>query len=237
MARVLDENFSLLKRKNEELGQFAHIVSHDLKAPLRGIDNVVTWIQEDHNNELTPKVAEYINLIKGRLIRAENLIQGILTYARIGRESPEKEPVNLNQLIGEIIVTMALPSTIDIRIQNNLPTILTERIPLQQVFSNLISNAIKYHDKPDGYIQIGMKENPVAYLFHVKDNGPGIDKSYHEKIFQIFQTLTERDSFESTGVGLAIVKKILEDRKQSINLVSSPGKGSTFIFTWPKTGN
>jgi signal transduction histidine kinase len=234
MAKVLAENIMLLQRKNEELGQFAHIVSHDLKAPLRGIDNIVTWIVEDHANELTPKVAEYVSLIKGRLVRAENLIQGILLYARVGRELPAKEEVDLNALISEVIESVAPESSLQISIQNNLPVIFTEKIPLQQVLTNLISNAIKYHDKAQGNIDVTFQNTIDHYVFSVSDNGPGIDKNYHEKIFMIFQTLQERDTFESTGVGLAIVKKILDDRKQSIKLISAPGEGSTFIFTWPK---
>jgi signal transduction histidine kinase len=234
MAKVLSENITLLERKNDELSQFAHIVSHDLKAPLRGIDNVVTWIQEDHSHELTPKVAEYVQLIKGRLIRAENLIQGILLYARVGRELPAREEVDLNQLIHETIESIAPDTKLTIMVQDDLPVITTERIPLQQIISNLVSNAIKYHDKPNGKVEIRLQDKGSYLIFHVKDDGPGIDKIYHEKIFQIFQTLRERDSFESTGVGLAIVKKILDDRKQSIRVVSSAGKGSDFSFTWPK---
>jgi signal transduction histidine kinase len=234
MAKVLSENFTLLKRKNDELGQFAHIVSHDLKAPLRGIDNVVTWIEEDHMHELTPKLQEYVRLIKGRLVRAESLIQGILSYARVGREMPAKESVDLNQLIQETLDNLAPKSRLTIQVQRNLPVIETERLPLQQVLSNLVGNAIKYHDKPDGKVSISFLEKSDAYEFKVKDNGPGIDENYHEKIFMIFQTLQERDSFESTGIGLAIVKKILDDRKQRITVKSSPGKGASFIFTWPK---
>jgi signal transduction histidine kinase len=223
-----------LQRKNEELGQFAHIVSHDLKAPLRGIDNVVTWIEEDHREELTPKIKEYVHLIKGRLVRAENLIQGILSYARVGRDLPEKEEVDLDALIQEIIETIAPETRLTFKVQKHLPIIRTEKIPLQQVLSNLIGNAVKYHDKPQGEIEVLFKDSANYYTFSVGDNGPGIDKNYHEKIFVIFQTLQERDSFESTGVGLAIVKKILDDRKQTIKVISSPGKGSTFTFTWPK---
>jgi signal transduction histidine kinase len=234
MARTLSENISLLERKNEELGQFAHIVSHDLKAPLRGIDNVVTWIEEDHDHELTPKLKEYLHLIKGRLTRAENLIQGILMYARIGREMPVKEPVDLNELLAEILENVVPNRVQNIEVQKDLPVIYTEGIPLQQVLSNLISNSIKYHDKHEGKVVVTFSEKPDHYEFSVADNGPGIDPAYHEKIFMIFQTLQERDILESTGVGLAIVKKILEDRKQSIKLFSSPGNGSTFTFTWPK---
>ncbi len=234
MAHVLSENIRLLQRKNEELDQFAHIVSHDLKAPLRGIDNVITWIQEDHGSELPPKVREYIALIKGRLVRAENMIRGILMYARVGRQSVEREYVNLNALLQDVSENLSIPEGLRLEIQENLPEIYAERIPLQQVLSNLIGNAIKYHDKPEGYIKVYVKNEIDHYRFFVEDNGPGISEAYHDKIFAIFQTLQERDSFESTGIGLAIVKKILDDRRQSISVVSDPGKGCVFSFTWSK---
>jgi signal transduction histidine kinase len=234
MSKTLSESISQLKRKNEELDQFAHIVSHDLKAPLRGIDNVVTWIEEDHTGELSPKLKEYIGLIRGRLVRAENLIRGILTYARVGRELQIKKEIDLNQLFNDVIENLSLRPGLDIRLPKLLPVISIERIPLQQVLSNLIGNAIKYHDKPEGSITISFEDLKTHYEFTVKDDGPGISKVYHDKIFMIFQTLQERDTFESTGVGLAIVKKILEDRKQTIKVTSEPGKGSAFTFTWSK---
>ncbi len=234
MAEVLSENIRLLQRKNEELDQFAHIVSHDLKAPLRGIDNVVTWIEEDHSTELQPKIREYLQLIKGRLLRAENMIRGILLYARVGRQSPEREYINLNSLFHDIIDNLTVRPGLRVEIQQNMPEIYSERIPLQQVLANLIGNAIKYHDKAEGYIKVYVKSYRDFYEFFVEDNGPGISESYHNKIFVIFQTLQERDSFESTGVGLAIVKKILDDRKQTITVRSDTGKITVFSFTWPK---
>jgi signal transduction histidine kinase len=234
MARTLSENITLLKRKNEELDQYAHIVSHDMKAPLRGIDNIITWIEEDHTQELSPKIKEYIRLIKGRLVRAENLIQGILSYARVGREMPVREETDLNELLQEVKENFILRPGLTLELQPGLPAIFTERLPLQQVLSNLVSNAIKYHDKPVGRVSVNFANRSGYYEFFVEDNGPGISKHYHDKIFVIFQTLQERDSFESTGVGLAIVKKILDDRKQNIRVTSETGKGSVFSFTWPK---
>jgi signal transduction histidine kinase len=234
MAHILTENIRLLEQKNQELDQFAHIVSHDLKAPLRGIDNVVTWIEEDHSTELPPKIQEYLQLIKGRLQRAESMIRGILLYARVAKQVPEREFIDLNLLLQEIAESVELRPGLRLEIQPDLPEIHTEKIPLQQVLSNLISNAIKYHDKEEGYIWVHLKDSRDHYLFSVEDNGPGISPNYHNKIFAIFQTLQERDSFESTGVGLAIVKKILDDRKQKVTLTSEPAKGSVFSFTWPK---
>ena len=234
MANVLKENITLLKRKNQELDQFAHIVSHDLKAPLRGIDNVVSWIEEDHGTEISPKLTEYIQIIKGRLVRTENLIHGILSYARIGKEKQEKEEVDLNQLVDEISEALIVKSGIKLIISSKLPKLFTEKLPLLQVFSNLIGNAVKHHDKRNGLIKVYHQEHLSHYEFFVEDNGPGISKNYHNKIFVIFQTLQERDMVESTGVGLAIVKKILDDRNQKINIISDAGKGAIFSFTWPK---
>lgn len=233
MAKELSSYISQLQTKNEELDQFAHIVSHDLKGPLRGIDNVVSWIEEDHKSELSPKLQEYLQIIKGRVIRTENLIQGILSYARIGKETIPKENVDVNEMLEEIRQALPLPNTVQV-ISEHLPVMHTERIPLFQVLSNLVNNAVKYHDKPDGTVHVYCKDLGNRYQFFIRDNGPGISENYHKKIFVIFQTLRERDSFESTGVGLAIVKKILVARGQSIHVESAPGAGSEFSFTWPK---
>jgi signal transduction histidine kinase len=235
MARILNTNISLLKRQRDELDQFAHIVSHDIKAPLRGIDNVVTWIEEDHSFDLPPKVTEYLKLIKGRIVRAENLLNGVLMYARVGKELAGQELVDVRELLGEVLECVPRRNGIELRVQPNLPILITERLPLLQVFTNLVVNAFKYHDKENGVVKVYFKNHPNHYEFFVEDNGPGISDQYHEKIFVIFQTLQDRDTFESTGVGLAIVKKILDDRNQKINVNSEQGRGSVFSFTWPKT--
>jgi signal transduction histidine kinase len=195
---------------------------------------VVTWIEEDHESELSPKVNNYLQLIKGRITRGENMIQGLLSYARIGKEKDHQEKIVLQSLIAEVLENFAIKPTTKITVSQNLPVLYTEKLPLLQIFSNLIGNAIKYNDKEEGEISIYHKEYSDYYEFFVQDNGPGISKTYHEKIFIIFQTLQERDSFESTGVGLAIVKKILDSRNEKIKLSSEPGKGSVFSFTWKK---
>lgn len=235
MALILSENFSLLNRKNEELNQFAHIVSHDLKGPLRGIDNVISWIEEDHSFDLPEKVKEYIDLIKGRLIRAENLLNGILSYSRIGREVQPLENVDVHELLQEVRDYMPNRPGARFVVQTSMPVLFTERLPLLQIFSNLIGNAFKYNDHPNPEVRVDCRDEGEFYRFFVADNGPGIAKPYHEKIFMIFQTLQEDDSFESTGVGLAIVKKILTERNLSVELTSTPGSGSTFVFSWPKS--
>lgn len=232
MSVTLEKTISDLKQKNKDLDQFAYVVSHDLKAPLRGIDNIVKWIYEDHNASLTPELKEYLTLIEGRTKRLERLIDGLLEYARIGRTRLFYEKVNTLELVNEVIETL-VPKDYFVAIKSDMPTVYAQRLRLSQVFSNLVSNAVKYNN-PGGHIFISAKEQGHFYEFSVTDDGPGIDSIHHDKIFEIFQTLKEKDAFESTGVGLAIVKKIIEEQKGTIKVISEPGKGATFSFTWPK---
>lgn len=234
MASILQENISELERKNNELDRFAYVVSHDLKAPLRGIENVTSWIEEDYGDILPEKVREYLQIMQGRIYRMENLIDGILRISRVGRGKKVIEEVDTKVLLEEIIEMIAPSSSFSVSLPDDMPVFFTDKVSLQQVFINLISNAIKYHDKVKGNITISWKDVPDYYEFTIRDDGPGIEPQYHEKIFVIFQTLQERDTVESTGVGLAIVKKILEDKKGSIRVESKKGKGAAFVFQWPK---
>jgi len=163
-----------------------------------------------------------------------NLIEGILTYSKVGREKEKQIQVNLNELVPDIIDMIAPPENIAITIENELPVVECEQTRIGQVFQNLLSNAVKYMDKPQGRINIGCVEEDGFWEFSVSDNGPGIKEKYFEKIFKMFQTLSPRDEFESTGVGLAVVKKIVELYGGKIRLESKPGEGSTFFFTLPK---
>ncbi|WP_162052854.1 sensor histidine kinase [Pontibacter pamirensis] len=234
MSATIGETFTELDRKNKELDQFAYVVSHDLKAPLRGIEVVSRWVEEDMGTQLPPKVQEYLMMMRIRVHRMENLINGILALARIGRTNQIEEEVDVNMLLSEIVDMLTPPPGFNIEVQNNMPILHTTRIQLQQVFSNLINNAIKYHDKSEGLVKVSCQEMDNFYEFSVSDNGPGIDPDYHERIFVIFQTLQERDAVESTGVGLTIVKKIVEWQGGSIGVISQLGQGATFTFTWPK---
>ncbi len=234
MARILDENISQLERKNQELDRFSYVVSHDLKAPLRGIENVILWTEEDFGDNLPPKMLEYVGLVKKQINRMSNFIEGLLALSKIGRERRVLEWVDTGQMLTEIIELLSPGSGLRVIVPGKMPKLYTEKLPLQQIFINLISNAIKYHDRQEGQIAISYDEHDHVYEFKVTDDGPGIDPQYHQKIFIIFQTLKPKDEFESTGVGLAIVKKILDDRKCTIRVDSDPGKGASFIFTWPK---
>lgn len=229
MSEKLDKNILELKNKNDELNKFAYVVSHDLKAPIRGIHNVTTWIEEDYGDELSPEVKKYLSIIPQKTQRMEALINGLLDYARLNLKS-QSEKINTNTLVQEIANSI-VPRTFVLEI-GNLPDLFTERIKLEQVFANLISNAVKYTPQEGGIIQINCKTLPDFYEFSVKDNGIGIAVEYHQKIFEIFQTLREQDEQESTGVGLAIVKKIIDDQQETIKINSELGKGTEFIFTW-----
>jgi len=235
MTDTINTNIRQLERRNQELDQFAYVVSHDLKAPLRGIETASRWIEEDLGQSLPDHIKEFLVLMRTRVRRMENLITGILDLARIGRTPQADEAVFVRQLLREIIDSLELPAGFEVELPFYLPTIQTNRVQLQQVFTNLISNAVKYHHRPEtALVRIGCVEGPKFYTFSVADNGPGIAAEYHERIFVIFQTLTERDTLESTGVGLAIVKKIVERQGGSILVESTEGQGATFIFTWPK---
>ena len=218
---------------NHELKSFAYIVSHDLKAPLRGIRTLTDWILADHGDKLGNDGREQITLLSGRVDRMHNLIEAILQYSRVGRIKEEKVRVNLSELVPEIIDLISPPENIAITIENELPKVLCEQTRIQQVFQNLLSNAVKYMDKVQGRIAIGCVEEGDCWKFSVSDNGSGIEEKYFKKIFEIFQTLSPRDEYESTGVGLTVVKKIVELYGGRIWVESEHGHGSTFFFTLP----
>lgn len=223
-----------LERSNKELDQFAYVTSHDLKAPLRAISNLVTWIEEDSRDKLDEGVKSNMELLKSRVKRMENLINGILEYSRIGRIKGTIERVDFEKMVKEIIDSLDPPKTFNFSIKEGLEPFYAEKIRLEQVFSNLISNAIKHHHKGEGNIEISYEDMGDYIKFKVSDDGPGIPEEYHSKIFEIFNTLKARDKFESTGIGLTIVKKIVEYQGGKIWVNSEEGKGATFFFTWKK---
>lgn len=231
--RKLKEYTGDLERINKELDQFAYIVSHDLKAPLRAINNLSMWIEEDISEHLEGDTKYQFQLLRGRVGRLEDLINGILSYSRAGRIKVTPTKVDVGALINGILEMLSPPPEFTITIPPVLPTINTEKIALEQVFSNLISNAIKYNKNPSPTIKVTFETIEGFLKFGVIDNGDGIEAEYHEKIFVIFQTLEARDKVESTGVGLAIVKKIVDEKGGQIWVESEKGNGARFYFTWP----
>lgn len=227
------EHAMRLEQSNRELDQFAYVASHDLKAPLRGIANLAEWLEEDLGGRLTGESREHLTLLRGRVNRMDALIEGILTYSRAGRVRDKIEYVDTAKLIASVIDLLA-PAGVTLNVQPRLPTLLTERVPLQQVFMNLIGNAIKYGRVATPVIAIAAEGRGELIEFSVSDNGPGIAPQYHEKIWQIFQTLAPRDEVEGTGIGLSVVRKLVESRGGRAWVESKVGEGSTFLFTWPQ---
>jgi PAS domain S-box-containing protein len=232
MNRLLLQATSLVNQRNQELDQFAHIVSHDLKAPLRAIANLSTWIEEDLANQVPPDTQKNLVLLRSRVQRMDGLINGLLDYARISDSAGPGETFPLQGLVDEIVDSLDVPPAFTIQMPAPLPTLTTNRLLLSQVLTNLMSNAIKHHDRPDGRVQITVQPQPQGYEFRIADDGPGIAPTDQRRVFEIFQTLASRDQKESTGIGLAIVKKIIEQAGGQIFLESEPGQGATFRFTW-----
>jgi two-component system sensor kinase FixL len=224
-----------LRRANKELREFAYITAHDLKTPLRGIGTLANWISRDYAGMLDEQGKEQLRLLVAKAKQMSALIDDILQYSRLGHGSPEKRRLDMNRVVSEVIAGINPPENIEITIENKLPVLICEKTQIIQVFQNLLSNAVKYMDKPDGQIKVGCTGRDGFWKFSVSDNGPGIDKKYHKKIFKIFQTLSSRDRANSTGIGLSIVKKIVELNAGIVWVESEPGKGSTFFFTLPKS--
>ncbi|MEO1133620.1 MAG: ATP-binding protein, partial [Cyanobacteria bacterium J06639_1] len=231
---MLLQTTSLLEQRNRELDQFAYVTSHDLKAPLRAIANLSQWLEEDLDEYLDDDTRHQMDLMRGRVQRMEGLINGLLQYSRAGRTAAPVETVETNELLHEIIDLVAPASEFRFELPERPLTLQVERLPLQQVLSNLITNAIKHHDRTDGCVRIEARDRGDGfYEFRVGDDGPGIAPDYFEKIFTIFQTLTARDKAENTGIGLSIVKKLVESKGGAIAVSSELGRGATFTFTWP----
>jgi signal transduction histidine kinase len=240
--RILDSKRRLVERSAEaeqrakELEQFAYVTSHDLKAPLRAIRNLADWLKEDLQEKLDDQAREHFDLLGDRVNRMQALIEGLLEYCRVGREKGETELVDSRMLVTELIDSLSPPPEFVIDVASNMPTMRTYRVELGQVFANLISNAIKHYGSNKGHIWIRARDTGRFFEFTVADDGPGIAAQYHEKIFLMFQALSVKDSGRDTGIGLALVKKIVQERGGSITLDSQEGEGARFRFTWPKQG-
>jgi signal transduction histidine kinase len=227
-----------LERSNQELDAFAYAASHDLKAPLRVIHNASMWIEEDLAGNLTAEIRENMTLLRSRVRRMDKLLDDLLTYSRIGREtdSSPAEAIAGTTLIENILGLLSPPQGFIVDATSMFAGIEVFRMPLQQILINLISNAIKHHDKKEGRIEVSVEDHGAMFRFRVKDDGPGIPPQYQEQVFKMFKTLKPRDQVEGSGMGLAMVRKHIDVVGGELTLESVVGQGSTFCFTWPKRG-
>lgn len=221
-----------LEKQNKELSQYAHMVSHDLKAPLRSIDALINWFIEDNPEFINEKNKESLDLILFNVEKMDLLIGGILDYSSVDTKKTDDRLIDINALVQELVQTLNVPKNITIKIDNVLPKIFGNDFRFNQLFQNLIQNAIKYNRKEVGLIEIGCKEDENVIEFYIKDNGMGIPEPYHNKIFEIFSKLESNN--QSSGIGLSIVKKIIEIYNGQIWLESQEDIGTTFYFTLPK---
>jgi len=233
-SKRLAEHREDLERSNKELATFAYVASHDLKSPLRGIFQISQWIEEDLNNGDAAAIPSHMNLLRGRLRRMENLLDDLLAYSRAGRLEGGMSQVELGLLAKSIFELQAPPAGFSLVVADDLPAFTTLATPLEQVLRNLFTNAIKHHDHSTGCIKLESTiTNKDYYEFSVTDDGPGIPPEYHERVFIMFQTLRPRDEVEGSGMGLALVKKIVETYGGSIRIVSDGVRGTSICFTWP----
>ena len=221
-----------LKKSNQELNDFAHVVSHDLKAPLRSMNALVSWLQEDCL-ELSDdeNIKGNFELLLKKIDKMDHLINGILKYASIDKIEHPKKDIDLQEVVDIILDTIHIPENVKVIIPEKLPIAEGDKFRLHQLFQNLISNAVKYADKDNGEVSITYETKKDFWEFQISDNGKGIPKKYHKKVFGIFETLDDHQN--STGIGLSIVKKIIDLFDGTIWVSSIEGEGATFHFTLP----
>jgi PAS domain S-box-containing protein len=218
---------------NRQLHDFVHVAAHDLKTPVRGIGTLADWIINDYGDKFDNQGREQVRLLKTRVIRIDKLIDGMLQFSKIVRTRHREKQVNINAVLSDITGTISPSDHVKIAV-DSMPAITCERDHIELIFQNLMANAVTFMDKTDGVVKVGCVEQGDFWKFYVSDNGPGIEQKYFEKIFRIFQTLPKNDEPETAGIGLAIVKKIVELYGGKIWVESQPGSGSTFYFTFPK---
>lgn len=234
--KALKEAIAEKEKVNQQLERFMYVVAHDLKSPLSGIISLLSLVREEEAIQTTPGVSEYLNMAMDATYHLSGMITSILEYSRQADNEQTIEEVDVHQMATQLIQLMYPPRHIYLYVKGTLPKLKTRKLKLQQVFQNLVSNAIKYNNKPEGKIEIGVEDKSDGfYTFYVKDNGPGIQKKDHERIFNLFETTehtSERDS--STGVGLNLLKVLVEEQGGKIWVDSMPGEGSCFFFQWHK---
>ncbi len=233
-AATLAQVSAELVRSNRELQQVAYGASHDLKTPWRGIAAICDWLEEDLEDVLTDEARKHFAQLRHRVRRLGNLVDGILAFARVGHVRAQREDVDIRELIEGIVEMQPLLPGAVLVVQPDMPVARVQRELIERVFANLISNAFKYARRSDPRVEVGCKTSDDALEFWVSDNGPGIEKQYHERIWNLFQRLESQDEVEGTGVGLALVKKIVEGQGGRAWVESELGQGATFHFVWPR---
>jgi len=224
-----------LRRYAQEVEQFAYIASHDLKAPLRGIDNLAKWIVEDMEPVMTPEVGESFRILRGRVRRLETMLDDILRYSKAGRVVEPPQAVDTGELIDSLTRLYPWGDRFRISCAGAMPVLHSPRTPLEQIFTNLISNSVKHHDRDEGSVTVRAEEHPEHWEFVVEDDGPGIPPEFHERVFGLFQTLKPRDQREGSGLGMSIIKKLVEWQGGKVWIVSEAGRRGTAVhFEWPK---
>ncbi|PXY42359.1 two-component sensor histidine kinase [Flavobacterium cheongpyeongense] len=232
MNKQREELLNSLENQNRELNEYAHVVSHDLKAPLRNIDTLVNWVLDDNKGIMGENCLNSLNQVLFNVEKMDLLIKGILDYSTVDKLESEERLIDFNQVIDEIKREIHIPNNIEISIVNDLPKIKGNTWRFKQLMQNLIENSIHYNNKAQGKIEIGCTEKEQDFEFYIKDNGIGIAKKYHDKIFKVFTKLESNN--QNSGIGLSIVNKIIEYYKGSIWLESEENIGTTFYFSLPK---
>jgi PAS domain S-box-containing protein len=234
--REKEQQRAELERSNADLEEFAYAASHDLKAPLRAISHLVQWIADDIEATASPDTLENLRLLQGRAARMQMLLDGLLTYSRVGHTHKTIEDVDLGEVVRDVIAMLAPPPGFVFAFEGTLPRIRTHRVPIQVVLENLIGNCLRHHDRTQGRITISVRPVDGATEFRITDDGPGIAPQFHDRVFLMFQTLASRDDVESSGIGLAIVKKKVQSHGGRIWIESAPpARGTTFAFTWKES--
>lgn len=233
LHKKLNEKGKTISLLNKELRTVTYNLSHGIKTPLHGINQITQWLLEDYKDILNSDIKELLRLLSERVEKLNGLINNLLEYTNIKKEYQKNDLTDLNEVVKNIIKFIDIPKNIEIIITSKFPVIPMGKKYIESVFFNLIENSVKYMDKPKGYVEIGLIELKKDYLFFVKDNGPGIEERYHEKVFDMFQSLDEETNIENLGVGLSLAKKIIEIHGGIIKLESRLGEGTSVFFTLP----
>jgi PAS domain S-box-containing protein len=231
--RLIEQQAADLARSNADLEEFAYAASHDLQAPLRALIHLVSWIRDDMPAGAGPGVRRHLDEMSTKVGRMQELIDDLLAYSRVGKTAYEVSDVDVAAMVAEITDLLSPPPNFVITAAADLPTLATQAAPLHQVLRNLIANAIRHHDREAGRVTISAVDRDTVWEFRVSDDGPGIPEHDLERVFMRFVSLDAHS--EGSGMGLALVKKIVERGGGKVAVESTPGEGATFSFTWPKS--